>query len=64
MSVAVLSFTAFAFSQVGTPGPANMAMMAAGARMVSCCTTLCRGCFAWKTANYLADWLWNDGISS
>ena len=32
MSVAVLSFTAFAFSQVGTPGPANMAMMATGAR--------------------------------
>ena len=32
MSVAVLSFTAFALSQVGTPGPANMAMMATGAR--------------------------------
>ena len=32
MNVAVLSFTAFAFSQVGTPGPANMAMMATGAR--------------------------------
>ncbi len=32
MGVAVLSFTVFAFSQVGTPGPANMAMMATGAR--------------------------------
>ena len=32
MGVAVLSFTAFAFSQVGTPGPANMAMLATGAR--------------------------------
>ena len=32
MSVAVLSFTAFALSQVGTPGPANMVMMATGAR--------------------------------
>ncbi len=36
MSVAVLSFTAFAFSQVGTPGPANMAMMATGARYGFC----------------------------
>jgi threonine/homoserine/homoserine lactone efflux protein len=32
MSVAVISFAAFAVSQVGTPGPANMAMLATGAR--------------------------------
>lgn len=32
MSVALLSFSVFAASQVGTPGPANMAMMATGAR--------------------------------
>jgi len=32
MSVAVGSFLVFAASQVGTPGPANMAMMATGAR--------------------------------
>ncbi|WP_371153983.1 LysE family translocator [Jannaschia sp. 2305UL9-9] len=32
MSVAVLSFAIFAASQVGTPGPANMALMATGAR--------------------------------
>ncbi|MEM8849365.1 MAG: LysE family translocator [Pseudomonadota bacterium] len=32
MSVAVLPFAAFALSQVGTPGPANMALMATGAR--------------------------------
>ena len=32
MGVAVLSFLAFAASQVGTPGPANMALMATGAR--------------------------------
>lgn len=32
MSVAVLPFIAFAASQVGTPGPANMVLMAAGAR--------------------------------
>ena len=32
MSVAVLSFAAFAVSQVATPGPANMAMLATGAR--------------------------------
>ena len=31
MSVAVLPFAAFAASQVGTPGPANLALMAAGA---------------------------------
>jgi len=32
MSVAVISFLAFGASQVGTPGPANMALLAAGAR--------------------------------
>lgn len=32
MSVAVSSFMVFAASQVGTPGPANMALMATGAR--------------------------------
>lgn len=32
MSVAVVSFLTFAASQVGTPGPANMALMATGAR--------------------------------
>ncbi|MEM7644733.1 MAG: LysE family translocator, partial [Pseudomonadota bacterium] len=32
MSVAILPFAAFALSQVGTPGPANMALMATGAR--------------------------------
>lgn len=31
MSVALASFTVFAASQVGTPGPANMAMLATGA---------------------------------
>ena len=31
MSVAVLPFLAFAVSQVGTPGPANMALMTTGA---------------------------------
>jgi len=32
MSVALASFAVFAASQVGTPGPANMALMATGAR--------------------------------
>lgn len=32
MSVAVTTFTIFAASQIGTPGPANMALMATGAR--------------------------------
>ncbi|MGB0798742.1 MAG: LysE family translocator [Planktomarina sp.] len=32
MSVSILSFAAFAISQVGTPGPANMALLATGAR--------------------------------
>ncbi|MGZ2257985.1 LysE family translocator [Roseobacter sp. A03A-229] len=32
MSVAVTSFAIFAASQVGTPGPANMALMTTGAR--------------------------------
>lgn len=32
MSVAVMSFLAFGASQVGTPGPANMALMTTGAR--------------------------------
>ncbi|QBF31962.1 LysE family translocator [Thalassococcus sp. S3] len=32
MSVAAASFLVFAASQVGTPGPANMALMATGAR--------------------------------
>ncbi|MBO9472196.1 LysE family translocator [Shimia sp. R10_1] len=32
MSVAVISFGVFAASQVGTPGPANMALLATGAR--------------------------------
>jgi threonine/homoserine/homoserine lactone efflux protein len=32
MGVAVASFMIFAISQVGTPGPANMALMATGAR--------------------------------
>lgn len=32
MGVAVLSFLAFAISQVATPGPANMALLATGAR--------------------------------
>jgi threonine/homoserine/homoserine lactone efflux protein len=32
MPVATISFLAFGASQVGTPGPANMAMMATGAR--------------------------------
>ena len=32
MSVAALSFAVFAASQVGTPGPANMALLATGAR--------------------------------
>ena len=32
MGVAMFSFAAFAFSQVATPGPANMAMLATGAR--------------------------------
>lgn len=32
MSVAIGSFTVFAISQVGTPGPANMALLATGAR--------------------------------
>ena len=32
MGVATLSLTAFAFSQVGTPGPANMIMLITGAR--------------------------------
>lgn len=32
MAVAVISFLAFSASQVGTPGPANMALMATGAR--------------------------------
>lgn len=33
MHVAVTSLAAFAFSQIATPGPANMAMLAAGARL-------------------------------
>ena len=32
MSVGIIIFVAFAFSQVATPGPANMAMLATGAR--------------------------------
>lgn len=32
MSVAITSFAVFAASQIGTPGPANMALMATGAR--------------------------------
>ena len=32
MPVAVASFAVFAASQVGTPGPANMALLATGAR--------------------------------
>lgn len=32
MSVAIASFAVFAASQIGTPGPANMALMATGAR--------------------------------
>jgi len=32
MSVALTSFIVFAASQIGTPGPANMALMATGAR--------------------------------
>ena len=32
MSVMVTSFAIFAASQVGTPGPANMALLATGAR--------------------------------
>ena len=32
MSVAAASFAIFAVSQVGTPGPANMALLATGAR--------------------------------
>lgn len=32
MSIGIISFAAFAFSQVATPGPANMAMLATGAR--------------------------------
>ncbi len=32
MSVALTSFAIFAASQIGTPGPANMALMATGAR--------------------------------
>lgn len=32
MTVAALSFAVFATSQVGTPGPANMALLATGAR--------------------------------
>lgn len=32
MGVAVISFTAFAASQVATPGPANMVLLATGAR--------------------------------
>ncbi|PSL19392.1 LysE family translocator [Shimia abyssi] len=32
MSVAIVSFSVFAASQVGTPGPANMALLATGAR--------------------------------
>jgi hypothetical protein len=32
MSIALTSFAVFAASQVGTPGPANMALMATGAR--------------------------------
>jgi len=32
MSVALIPFTLFAASQVGTPGPANMALLATGAR--------------------------------
>ncbi|MEM7473225.1 MAG: LysE family translocator [Pseudomonadota bacterium] len=32
MSVAVTSFAVFAASQIGTPGPANMALLATGAR--------------------------------
>ncbi|WP_294220205.1 LysE family translocator [uncultured Shimia sp.] len=32
MSVAMISFSIFAASQVGTPGPANMALLATGAR--------------------------------
>ena len=32
MSVGIISFVAVAFSQVATPGPANMAMLATGAR--------------------------------
>ena len=32
MGVAVISFSAFAASQVATPGPANMALLATGAR--------------------------------
>lgn len=32
MTVAVMSFAVFAASQVGTPGPANMALLATGAR--------------------------------
>ena len=32
MSVAVATFAVFAASQVGTPGPANMALLATGAR--------------------------------
>ena len=32
MGVAAASFLVFAASQVGTPGPANMALLATGAR--------------------------------
>lgn len=32
MTIAFLPFVGFALSQVATPGPANMAMLATGAR--------------------------------
>ena len=32
MGVSIFSFLVFAASQVGTPGPANMALLATGAR--------------------------------
>ena len=65
MPVELIALTLFALSQIGTPGPANMALLATGGGIwVATGIALCGGCCCGKTAHHLAFGLWSDATGA
>ena len=60
--ISLLPMLIFFASQVGTPGPANMALLATGARFgLRRALPFVAGVCCWQTVDHLAHRLWSDG---
>ena len=60
MVLSLFHFLLFAFSQIATPGPANMIMLSTGAKYGFRNALPFVSGVIWKTNNNLADWFWVD----